>query len=406
MISTDTALRSLSVKGRITKWNYWEPQDAYYFALEDLNEKSVIEGVIFGQSEKQLPDDIGMGMTVDVEGYIELYRKGGYHRLRAAGITADDSETAETFEELYDRLEKAGYFRQKRDIPEMPEKICVITSDKGDVIHDFLTNIERRCPIVNIIFIPAAVSGEGAVQSLISAFKTANETDAELILFGRGGGDKKEIDDVFNSVELAKAIVESRIPTISAVGHEPNHTIADYAADKRVSTPTAAAEAAVPDMRDKLRELDNKRKHIAVMLGGVFESKRTAVMLMNERIKAASPLQRLNADEQKLDSAAGRLKMLMERITDRKLYICTDQYRRISSRVGSLTESKERAFLHTAAVIEALDPMKVLLRGYSITYKDGKALTGTAGVMQGDRLSIKLADGTVNAVVENTEKDK
>ena len=187
----------------------------------------------------------------------------------------------------------------------------------------------------------------------------------------------------FNAESVARAVFASPIPTISAVGHEIDFTIADFVADVRAPTPSAAAELAVPDMRALVETLEAKRRSIGISLRRIIDSKTVAVKLAGSEIRAKSPVQRLKNDEQKLLT-----------VTEK-----------IHSRMTSLIDTRERSFAHTAAVIEALNPLAVLMRGYSITYRDGKALMSAEEVRQGDRIKIKLSDGEVNAVVESTEKD-
>ena len=254
------------------------------------------------------------------------------------------------------------------------------------------------------MFIPAAVQGEYAPASLVSAFSIANGTDADLIIFGRGGGSAEDLS-AFNDETLARAIFASRIPTISAVGHETDFTIADFVADERASTPTKAAQIAVPDMRELTGKLDERKNAINASLYRIFERKTVAVTMTDTKIKAKSPMQRLAANEQMLAPAAEKLAAQMKRLIDERSRQYADIYGDVKLQAERIVENKETALMHTASVIKLLDPLAVLMRGYSITYKDGKALVNADDVRTGDRIKIKLSGGSINAVVEGTEKD-
>ena len=396
------------VRGIIKKWSYFRKQDAYYFRIEENPGVGKLEGVIFDQSMMSLSDDIKLDAPVIIHGYIELYNKGGYHRIIASEIEIDNGIAAEEdFETRYARLEKLGYFRQKRPIPKCPKKICVITSPEengGIVKHDFLSGIENRWPLAEVVLIYSDVATDRAVKSLVEALKIANTTDADVIFFGRGGGDKSIIDKVFNSVELADAILASRIPTVSAVGHEYNYTISDHVADVRARVPSTAAEV-LKDKKEVINELDLKKKVLRTSLKAVFDNKIAAVKVLSEKIKGRSPEQRLAAAEKSLDEIADRISRQFERFITAKESEYAAKFLAVKNREHLLLGSKEEAFVHTMSMIEALSPLKVLLRGYSITYSGERIIRSVDEAGTGDKLRIKLPDGFINAVVENTEKE-
>ncbi|MBP3857162.1 MAG: exodeoxyribonuclease VII large subunit [Ruminiclostridium sp.] len=405
-VQSNTSFRDVQISGRLARWKYFAPQDAYYFTVEDKTAASKIEGVLFNAKDKKLPDGIKESMEVVVRGSVEIYAKGGCHRIRTSAIREDGVATVrDEFRELYERLEKAGYFRQKRPIPAVPKKICIITSDTGAVQHDFFTNIERRFPLVEILFIPAVVQGESAERSLISAIEKANTTDADLIIFGRGGGSPQELS-VFNSVPLADAILASRIPTISAVGHQPDFSISDFVADRRAPTPSTAAEYAVPDIRELLAALDKEKRLITVSLHRVFDSKVIAVERISGKLRERSPLQRLGDNSGKLTKLSEKIGMQMNRLIEIKSARTEEIGKSISARVHDTLEQRGRTVAHLAEMIEAVSPMNVLRRGFSITVGEGGVVRSAEDVKNGDRLTIKVADGSINAVVESTEKEQ
>ena len=381
MIRGEKTFEDICVKGEISNYSPNARSGHIYFTLKD--ERAAIRAVMFRGNTSQLkikPDD---GMAVVVRGNVSCYEAGGYYQIIVSDITEDGAgEQAVEFEKLKAKLEAEGLFSRKRPLPKMPRKICVITSESGAALQDILNIIGRRCPQVKILLIPAMMQGQYAPDSIVSAFGKAGETDADLIIFGRGGGSAEDLS-AFNAESVARAVFASRIPTISAVGHEIDFTIADFTADMRAPTPSAAAELAVPDMRALVETLEAKKRNIGISLNRIIDNKTVAVRLTGSEIRAKSPVQRLKNDEQKLSAVSDKIR----------------------SRMGALIDARERSFAHTAAVIEALNPLAVLMRGYSITYRDDKALMSAEDLSAGDKIKIKLSDGMVNAVVESIEKD-
>lgn len=376
MLGAEKSFADLCVKGEISNLSVNARSGHIFFTLKDEN--SQVRAVMFRSFAEQLkfmPED---GMDVTVRGSVKCYEQAGQYQIYVSEIMhGGEGALSASFEKLKAKLEAEGLFAQKRPIPQMPSKICVITSDTGAALQDILNILGRRCPTVKIVIIPAAVQGEYAPDSIVSALKLANKTDADTIIFGRGGGSSEDLS-AFNSEAVARAVFESRIPTISAVGHETDFTIADFVADKRAPTPSAAAELAVPDARELVSLLGSMKNSIGRSLYRVLENKTAAVRLLDTNIKLKSPMQRITGEQQRLDAVTAKL----------------------SSQMSILLKEKEHAFAHTTAVIEALNPLAVLMRGYSITYLGDKALMSAEDVKPGDKLTIKLAEGTVNAVAE------
>ena len=403
MIRSEKTFEDLCVRGEISNFSPNARSGHIYFTLKD--DTASIRVIIFRNTAEYINTALEDGMAVVVRGTVKCYEAGGYYQIVAADVRPDgEGALAAQFAKIKARLEAEGLFAQKRPLTEMPRKICVITSESGAVLHDILQNIGSRCPGVKIVFIPAAVQGEYAPASLISALGKANGTDADLIIFGRGGGSAEDLS-AFNDEGLARAIFASRIPTISAVGHETDFTIADFVADERASTPTKAAQIAVPDMRELVDKLDEKKRVIEASLYRVFDVKAAAVTVAGAKIRAKSPMQRLAADEQKLAPAADKLAAQIRRIIEDRSRRYTDVYGNVKLQAARAVEGRENALMHTASVIKLLDPLAVLMRGYSITYRDGKALVDAEEAQAGDRIRIKLSRGSINAVVESTEKD-
>ncbi len=380
MLSGEKSFSDLCVKGEISNFTVNSRSGHIFFTLKDDN--SSVRAVMFrsfAQELRFMPED---GMAVTVRGSVKCYEQAGQYQIYVSEImSGGEGALSAAFEKLKNKLESEGVFAQKRPIPAFPSRICVITSETGAALQDILNIIGRRCPQVRVTVIPAVVQGEYAPDSIVSAIRLANETDADTIIFGRGGGSSEDLS-AFNSEAVARAVFGSRIPTISAVGHETDFTLADFAADKRAPTPSAAAELSVPDKGELFSLLDSRAASVGRQLNRVIENKTAALRTVDTSIRIKSPKQRLMGDEHRLLAV----------------------YERIRSQLTAVVESKSRSFAHTAAVIEALNPLAVLMRGYSITYLGEKALISTDDVKKGDKLKIRLSDGVIDAVAEDVEK--
>ena len=236
MLNGEKTFADLYVRGEISNLNINARTGHIFFTLKDEN--SSVRAVMFSSNADRLKFVPESGMAVVVRGSVKCFERDGVYQIYVSEMTHDGAGAlSEEFDKLKARLEAAGMFAQKRDIPKIPDKICVITSETGAVLQDIRNVLSRRWPQVQVVLIPAAVQGEQAPDSLVQAFAKANETDADVIIFGRGGGSAEDLS-CFNSEAVAKAIFASRIPTISAVGHETDFTIADFTADKRAPTRT------------------------------------------------------------------------------------------------------------------------------------------------------------------------
>ncbi|MBQ9383970.1 MAG: exodeoxyribonuclease VII large subunit [Ruminiclostridium sp.] len=402
MLSGEKSFADLCVRGEISNLTINARSGHIYFTLKDEN--SSVRGVMFSDRADKLSFVPEAGMSVVVRGSVKCYERDGVYQIYAAEMTrAGAGALAEEFEKLKARLNAEGLFSQKREIPKIPDKICVITSETGAVLQDIRNVLSRRWPQVKVILIPAAVQGDTAPASLVSAFEKADTTDADVIIFGRGGGSAEDLS-CFNSEAVARAIFGSRIPTISAVGHETDFTIADLTADKRAPTPSAAAELAVPDKDEVISALSDKKRAIGQQLYRVIEKKTAAMRIIGSEIRAKSPVQRLKTDEQKLIGVSDAIRSKMSVITFRYGSRVDALESSVRIRMHSLLDTKERSFVNTAAVIEALNPLAVLLRGYSITYRDGKAVVSAEEVKSGDTVKIRLSDGEITAEVKDSAK--
>jgi|Deesub1362A_J573_1020465.scaffolds.fasta_scaffold19280_1 exodeoxyribonuclease VII large subunit len=372
-------LNNIWVEGEIS--NFREAIGNYYFDLKD--EMAIIRCVMFSPSLQFTPKN---GMKVIVKGDIRVYEKKGYYQLYVRDIKVGGvGELFIKFLELKEKLEKEGLFDEKfkKPLPRIPSTVAVVTSPDGAAIRDIQNVISRRFP-VRILLAPVRVQGEGAAEEIERAIKTLNERDdVDLIIIGRGGGSWEDLW-AFNEERVARAIFESRLPIISAVGHETDFTIADFVADKRAPTPSAAAEMAVPDRREILEWLDNA--------AGRMER---AVMKKVESYEA-----------------------IMERVAKRKAFMYPFEliYDKIigyenvvegfKRNIKNYIEARQKDIDFIERSLEAMSPYKVLERGYSICFRvrDNKLFSSIEDADIGEEIKVVVKDGEALCRIEEKKK--
>lgn len=382
LIDGELSLKAVYVRGEIS--NYRPNTSGHmYFSLKD--EGGVIRSVMFKGYASKLRFSAENGMKVIAGGYVSVFPRDGQYQLYVAELLPDGvGELYLAFEQLKNRLEAEGLFdpSHKKPLPAVPSKIALVTSPTGAAIRDMLRILKKRWPLAKILVVPVKVQGEGAAAEIAAGIRVVNrKRAADLIITGRGGG---SIEDLwcFNEETVARAIYESEIPVISAVGHEPDFTIADFVADLRAATPSNGAELAVPDIDS-----------VCVRLDELTRAQRTAL-----NAKLAFGNQRLKAQTDKKVMASP-----MSYIDERGLYLDYIS-RRLSATSERITAKNERRFADLAAKLDALSPLKVLSRGYMIGMdKNGNAVRKTEDVLPGDRLSLRLSDGTADCLITSVE---
>lgn len=353
-----------------------------YIALKDG--ASVVSAVVFAGSARTLTHQPQVNEQVVCYGSVDVYGGQGRYQLYCTDITLQGAGTqAAELEALRRRLEQEGLFSQHRPIPAMPKIIAVVTSAGGAALTDIKNVLARRCPMVKLLLIPALVQGAEAPESVAAGIRRAQDTDADVIIFGRGGGSVEDLS-CFNSEVIARAVYASRIPTISAVGHERDYSICDYAADLRAPTPSAAAELAasvtadmmIDDLSGALSQISSRMSHYIAERGSMLDSRMAL-------ITALSPASRLRTASQRLDSIEQQIRQS------------------IHSRLDRL----DRAVMASAGVISALNPLAVLSRGYSVTSSGERIVTEAGQLSPGDDISIRLGKGSVTARVTSVSED-
>lgn len=401
-IDNDVNLNEVFLKGEISNFKA-HSRGHFYFTLKD--EGSRINAIMFASQTKKIkfvPQD---GMKVLVTGKISVFEANGGYQIYVNEMLEDGvGNLYIAYEQLKKKLENEGLFNKdhKKEIPHIPKRIGVVTAPTGAAIKDIISTIKRRWPLTEIYLFPSLVQGEDAKEDIVKQIKKAENfyLPLDTLIVGRGGG---SIEDLwpFNEEIVARAIYECKIPTISAVGHEIDFTIADFVADLRAPTPTGAAEMAVPqlsDMKNYLNQVNirlnntinnkinnNKRKLNDIMARNIF--KNPMIIYEKKELYFDSILERLKFSLKSLTSAKEK-----ELIKVKNSYILKNPHQ--------LLEKKGNKYLQLVSKLETLSPLLTLQRGYTMTKKEGKVITKSTDVKKKDIIEIVFSDGSVNAEIK------
>ncbi len=385
LLELDPMLADVCVRGELSNYKIY-PSGHHYFTLKDS--ESSLRCVMFRAQAAKLRFRPESGMGVTAYGRVAVYPRDGAYQLYCSNLMPEGmGDLQVAYEQLKAKLEAEGLFdpAHKKPLPPFPQKIAVVTSSAGAAIHDMIRILGRRWPLTKVLLLPVRVQGAEAPAEIAGAIRYANEFRvADLIITGRGGG---SIEDLwaFNDERVARAIYDSELPVISAVGHEPDVTIADYVADRRASTPSNAAEIAVPDQEElrealmsyALRADQSERKRLEALrerLRG-YESKRVLT----------DPAASLDNRRQDLDHRQQRLLAAGERILG----------------------AKKQRFVALASSLDAMSPLRVLSRGYAVAADQSGALVRSAALLsRGDLLKLRFADGAADCRVEDVTEVK
>ncbi|WP_432646607.1 exodeoxyribonuclease VII large subunit [Mitsuokella sp.] len=383
MFQRETVLSHLQVRGELSNFKCYASGHCY-FTLKDAN--SCIKCVMFRSRAQYLRFRPENGMQVVVSGGISVYERDGVYQLYADRMTPEGAgDLALAFEQLKVKLAAEGLFdaAHKKPLPKFPKRIGIVTSISGAVLRDIYHVSKRRWPAIQLVLKPVLVQGEEAAEQIADAIRFFNEKyPVDVLIVGRGGGSMEDLW-AFNEEPVVRAIYDSRIPVISAVGHETDFTLADFASDQRAATPSQAAELAVPDREDYLRYLESLRTQLGQQLKRALTEKRLrldaccrSTALKNPHLLLASRLQRLDQARNKLDS---------------------------------LTKAQAQAKRHALEIVlqklDLLNPMHILRQGYGIIEKEseGGAVSSIKDVKKGDELTVTLKDGRFSAEVRQVK---
>ncbi len=380
LLEADPVLSVVCVRGELSNYKVY-PSGHHYFTLKDA--ESTLSCVMFKGSASKLRFRPESGMSVLVSGRVQVYQRDGKYQLYASQIIPEGTGDLQVaFEQLKAKLGEEGLFDpdHKKPLPEVPERIAVVTSSAGAAVHDIIRILRRRWPMAKVLLLPVRVQGVEAPPEIVGAIRYCNAHDiADVMIVGRGGG---SIEDLwaFNDERVARAIYASDIPVISAVGHEPDVTISDYVADARASTPSNAAEIAVPDQTEEREALLSAQIRLSQTMQRALDRRRTQLEDLSNRRVLTTPTAYIDNKRLELDHARTEFTAACERY---------------------VTARRSR-FVEHAAKLDALSPLKVLARGYSFVKDSGdKPVKSVADVSVGDAIRVQLTGGELACRVED-----
>lgn len=383
-MNEDPMLAQVAVRGEISNYKLY-PSGHHYFTLKD--EQSALKCVMFKGNAMSLRFRPASGMKVIALGRISVYPRDGQYQLYVSSMAMDGiGDLYAAFEALKKKLSQLGLFdpAKKKPIPKYPQTIGIVTSSAGAAVHDILRILRRRYPLCSVRLLPVRVQGAEAPEEIVSAIRYANAHDlADLLIVGRGGG---SIEDLwaFNDERVAYAIYESHIPIISAVGHEPDVTIADYVADLRAATPSNGAELAVPDREALAQNLD---AFSAAMTGALNRQLRLA----SQRLEGLAASPALRSPTGYLDRREKDLGLLKEKL--------------LAAQNRELSKAQQK-YVANVAKLDAMSPLKVLSRGYAMAQKEtGELIRSVKQTTTGESIVVSLADGKLNASILSIKED-
>jgi exodeoxyribonuclease VII large subunit len=423
----DPHLQDLLVRGEIS--NFKQHSSGHmYFTLKD--EKSRILAVMFSSHTKSMKFSPENGMKVLVKGEISVFEPNGNYQIYIKEMQPDGiGDLFLAYEQLKKRLDEEGLFlaESKKKLPLYPKKIGIITSPTGAAIRDILTTLKRRYPIGKVLIIPAIVQGDQAAVSIVKAIDAANaQPDIDVLIVGRGGG---SIEDLwpFNEEIVARAIYKSKIPIISAVGHETDFTISDFAADLRAPTPTGAAELATPhidELNERLLQRQSRllramREKISFQRARIdrigksyafrypkklYEQKLELIDRLTERLSKGV----INSNHLKMEEYSSLQKRLRRnhpyQLLVKEKEALTKSQKRLNRAMLAIHSQKQRAFRDVVSTLDALSPLKIMDRGYSLVYSQDQLIKNVDQVKRNDLIQIQLSDGKLDCQVMKVER--
>ncbi|WP_261813772.1 exodeoxyribonuclease VII large subunit [Streptococcus bouchesdurhonensis] len=422
----DPYLERVYLTGQVS--NFRKRPTHQYFSLKD--DHAVIQATIWSGIYQKLGFDLEEGMKINVIGRVQVYEPSGSYSIIIEKAEPDGvGALAIQFEQLKKKLAEEGLFQErfKQPLPQFSKRIGVVTSRSGAVIRDIITTVSRRFPGVDILLYPTKVQGEGSAEEIARNIARANQRDdLDLLIIGRGGG---SIEDLwaFNEEIVVRAIFESRLPVISSVGHETDVTLADFVADRRAATPTAAAELATPVTKlDLLAHLQNQEKRMATAVRNVLSKKQEALKKCSHSVIFRQPERLYDGYLQRLDQLQLRLKQsLRTRISDNKQVVQARIHRlvqlspvtkiqRYQDRLGQLDKllRSQMALVYDAKVAEVkrlseallmLDTSRIVARGYAIVKKEESVVDSVESLKKKDQVTLLMRDGRVELEVKDVK---
>lgn len=378
LMDSDEILRDVWIRGEIS--NLSRPTSGHiYFTLKDPT--SALKCVIWKMNAARLPLMLQSGMAIEAHGAISIYERDGQYQLYVDAVRmSGEGALYQEFMRLKARLEAEGFFdaSRKRALPEMPQRIGIVTSPTGAALQDMLNTLRRRYPLAEVVLAPAPVQGDEAPPAIVNSLKRLNDLGSvDVIILARGGGSLEDLW-AFNDERVVRAVVNSVAPVVTGVGHETDFTLSDFAADLRAPTPTAAAELCTPDRAELLEGLSALSSRLGYALQAATSQAAVELMDLKHRLDNLSPLWLVRSDLQRLDELTGRIELALA-------YQLRMQKRQVTNLQNRLA---------------SLNPFAVLQRGYAIVSDSaGRVVSSVKEVKPSDQVSIKVSDGTIYSQV-------
>ncbi len=381
-LDNDPNLQEVCLKGEISNFKR-HTRGHFYFTIKD--EESRISAIMFASNASKVNFDIQDGMKVLVKGKVTVFEQTGNYQIYVSEIKEDGiGNLFELYEKLKKDLEKEGLFKveHKKPIPKIPNRIGVITAPTGAAVRDIMSTINRRYPLCEVILFPSLVQGKDAKDDIVKNIKLADTYDLDVIICGRGGG---SIEDLwaFNEEIVARAIYECNTPIISAVGHEIDFTIADFVADKRAETPTAAAEMCAPSKTDLINLINQMKLRLNKNMNSLVDNNKLRLHKLMDSYILKNPMSMYEVKEQKLSNDIERLNGYIKIVLDKK----------------------NIKYNHLIEKLDVLNPLNTLKRGYSITKKDNKVITSIKDVKVNDELRVDINDGYIISNIKEVKEN-
>lgn len=422
-IDNDPNLGIVFLKGEISNFKN-HSRGHFYFTLKD--ETSRINAIMFKTYASLVKFQLYDGMKVLVTGRVSVYEASGSYQIYVEEIMEDGVGSLYlAFEQLKEKLQKEGLFLEshKKKIPKIPRRIGIVTAPTGAAIKDILSTIKRRWPLCETILFPALVQGDLASQDIVKKIKIADTYDLDVLIVGRGGGSLEDLWP-FNEEIVARAIYETKVPIISAVGHEIDFTIADFVADKRAPTPTGAAEMAVPNLPDVKNYLEQVTIRLQKAMTTKLNMASQRLKNLTDRRIFKNPVMIYEAKEQLFDSLFEKLNSNIKAYLNNKIntlnlikasyifknpsvlyidkiYLYNDTIKKINNNMEKYLINKTNNYQTLLNKLEILNPITTLKRGYTITYNQDMTITSIKDVKVGDKIKSKLKDGFIESEVLN-----
>lgn len=407
MLESNPSFRNIFVQGEISNYKQ-HTSGHHYMTLKDVD--GAISAVLFRADAARLRFRLMNGMKVIARGRVSSFPKTGQVQLYLADLMPDGTGALHlAFEQLKSKLYAEGLFDQshKQEIPRMPHTIALVTSPTGAAVRDMIRILGRRYPLVEVQLWPVLVQGENAAADIAKTIARINaHGQADVIIVGRGGGSLEDLW-AFNEEIVARAIYNSKIPVISAVGHEPDVTIADFVADLRAPTPSGAAELAVPDRGDLSILIDREQERLMTALENRLNGLANRLQAQEDRLARCTPAQYVAERRRRTEELIERMRLAQLRKIDSLKTGFSYHEKKLRDVPGVLLERRRGKLQSLSGQLDALSPLRVLARGFSVvTDAQNKIITDSADLQTGDAVTLRFVQGTAKAQITSVQKSR